>query len=140
MTNAQKWVAAFLGLFLVLFFLTRLTMKDELGSAEPPMSMGGSNVENAAEQTPETLITNLGCVNCHGADLNGTTVGPSLKMVKEYWNRDALINYLRSPVSYSRDERFTKYQQEFPNVVMPSFSNVDVKELGKIADYLLNQK
>ena len=104
------------------------------------MSMGGSNVEDAAEQTPETLIANLGCVNCHGSDLNGTNSGPSLKMIKGYWTRDALINYLRSPVSYSRDERFEKYQQQFPNVVMPSFSNVDVKQLGKIADYLLKDQ
>jgi hypothetical protein len=29
MTNAQKWVAAFLGLFLVLFLLGRLTRKEE---------------------------------------------------------------------------------------------------------------
>jgi len=36
-------------------------------------------------------------------------------------------------------DRFKEYQQQYPNMVMPSFNNINVQELGKISEYLLNQ-
>jgi hypothetical protein len=34
-------------------------------------------------------------------------------------------------------DRFKDYKAKYPNVIMPSYNNVDVKDLGKIAEYLL---
>jgi hypothetical protein len=34
-------------------------------------------------------------------------------------------------------ERLKAYREQFPGIIMPSYSNKDVKELGKIADFLL---
>jgi hypothetical protein len=37
------------------------------------------------------------------------------------------------------NERFEVFKEKFPNVIMPSFGNVNVQELGKLAEYLLNR-
>ncbi|MCL4550478.1 MAG: cytochrome c [Bacteroidetes bacterium] len=140
MTNAQKWVAAFLGLFLILFLLGRLTMKEE--SSTPPMMMGqmaNQQAQVSDDADGPTLVKQLGCISCHGDNLQGTNIGPALANIKEHWTRDALINYLRNPSAYSGDARFQQYREQFKNVVMPSFNNMDVKQLGKIADYLLTR-
>ncbi len=140
MTKPQIWVAAFLFLFIVLFMIGRLTreeepMRDLSGMNSAPM--GG---ETNAELTGDKLITSFGCVNCHGADLAGTNMAPSLKGLKEFWSsRDALINYLRNPNSFMDSNRFKAYRSKYPNGIMPSYGNKDVKDLGKIVDYLLQQ-
>jgi len=94
--------------------------------------------QTTTELTGDKLIQSFGCNNCHGSDLAGTNMGPSLKGLKEFWsNRDNLINYLRNPNSYMDSDRFKEYKAKYPNGIMPSYGNKDVKDLGKIADYLL---
>ena len=138
MTKPQIWVAAFLLLFIVLFMIGRLTkedepMKDFSGMKNSPMSE-----QTSAELTGDKLIQSFGCTNCHGADLAGTNMGPSLKGLKEFWSsRDNLINYLRNPNSFMDSDRFKGYKAKYPNGIMPSYGNKDVKDLGKIADFLL---
>jgi mono/diheme cytochrome c family protein len=97
---------------------------------------GGDDVAVSADDNALSLINRMNCVSCHGVDLKGTKLGPSLYSAKEYWSRDNLINYLRNPSSYSGDDRFEAYKKEY-NSIMPSFSNHDVKDLGVVADYLL---
>ncbi len=141
MTKPQIWVAAFLLLFVILFMLNRLTkeeeapMKDFSGMNDSPMGPQTND-----EITGEKLVMTFGCVNCHGADLAGTSMGPSLKSIKEFWSsRDNLINYLRNPNSFMDSDRFKSFRVKYPNQIMPGFGNKDVKDLGKIADYLLAQ-
>ncbi len=139
MTKPQIWVAAFLALFVLLFLLERATEKsnNENGHVvNNPVPQTGMTSANA---TAPELISKLGCINCHGSELNGTQMGPNLKNISQYWSRDKLINYLRNPSSYMSSARFREYQEQFPNTMMPSFGNIDVKELGKIADYLLKK-
>jgi mono/diheme cytochrome c family protein len=87
--------------------------------------------------TGADLIVRVGCINCHGNDLAGTSRGPSLISITKYWSRDKLINYLRNPNAFMNSERFQEYKEKYPNVIMPSYNNIDVKDLGKIAEYLL---
>lgn len=138
MTNAQKWISAFLGLFLVLFLLSRVTKKDESGML-PMGEMSGQSSDTGYEADGMTLISRIGCTSCHGEKLEGTKLAPGLVQISKNWSRDALINYLRNPSSYSGDARFDAYRQTYKNVVMPSYGNIDVKELGKISDYLLTR-
>ncbi|MHB8906430.1 MAG: c-type cytochrome [Melioribacteraceae bacterium] len=137
MTNAQKWVAAFLGLFLVLFLLGRLTRKEE--EPQIPQTMGEQPTQVSGEVDGLTMINQIGCTSCHGDNLQGSKLAPQLVNLKQFWTRDALINYLRNPQSYSRDVRFDDYRSKYKNVIMPSYGNIDVKELGKIAEYLLTR-
>jgi mono/diheme cytochrome c family protein len=139
MTNAQKWVAAFLGLFLVLFIIGRLTRKED--TSIPPMmgQMSNQNAQVSEEADGKTLVQQVGCISCHGSDLEGSQMAPAIVKLKEHWTRDALINYLRNPSSYSGDKRFDDYRAQYKNVMMPSFNNLDVKVLGKISDYILTK-
>ena len=142
MTNAQKWVTAFLGLFLVLFLLERITKKEEPTAITQSMSGQNSrqNVKVTSDADGPTLMREIGCVSCHGDDLKGSQMAPALSNIKKNWSRDELINYLRNPSSYNGGERFDQYRASYKNVIMPSFSNIDVKELGKIADYLISKE
>ena len=140
MTKPQIWVAVFLVLFIVLFMIGRLTkeeetMKDFSGMNDSPMGQ-----QSSSELTGDKLIESFGCINCHGSNLAGTNMGPSLKGLKQFWSsRDNLINYLRNPNSFMDKDRFKEYRAKYPNGIMPSYGNKNVKDLGKIADYLLTQ-
>ena len=137
MTKPQIWVVAFLGLFLILFVLEQLTKKEEKEKVIPEQNTVPQTNLSSENLSASELVSKLGCTSCHGTDLNGTRMGPSLHKVKEYWGRDKLINFLRNPSSYSDTDRVKEYQKNFPGLMMPSFNNIDVKELGKVADYLL---
>ena len=140
MTKPQIWVAAFLVLFFLLFILQRATNEPSRGTNGPMGStVPQQNMASDENASPEDLINRLGCKNCHGAELAGTNVAPTLKGLSQYWSKDQLINYLRNPSSYMDSDRFKEYKSKYPNMVMPSFSNIDVQELGQIAEYLLKQ-
>lgn len=140
MTNAQKWMSAFLVLFLVFFIFGRITKKEEVITHPATENYQGQ----ASQQTETdldgfTLIKQSGCLTCHGQNLEGTNMAPALAGLNEVWSRDKLINYLRNPSAYSGDKRFKEYKLKYKNIVMPSYGNIDVKDLGKMADYLLTK-
>lgn len=137
MTKPQIWVAAFLALFIILFLLQRATKQEEAESPNISMNTVPQSNMSSENVSGKDLIARIGCYNCHGSNLAGTSQGPSLIGIKEYWSRDQLINYLRNPNSFMSSDRFKKYKESFPNVIMPSYNNIDVKDLGKIAEYLL---
>jgi hypothetical protein len=140
MTKPQIWVAAFLFLFIVLFMIGRLTREEEPMRDLSGMDNSQMGGQTNTELTGDKLVMSFGCVNCHGADLAGTNSGPSLRGLKEFWgSRDALINYLRNPNSFMDSDRFKAYRSKYSSGIMPSFGNKNVKDLGKIADYLLTQ-
>ena len=137
MTKPQIWVAAFLALFILLFLLQRATKQEETNNPNLSTNTVPQSNINSENISGKDLIGRIGCHNCHGTDLAGTVKGPSLAGINKYWNRDQLINYLRNPNSFMSSERFKDYKEKFPNVMMPSYNNIDVKDLGKIAEYLL---
>ena len=136
MTKSQIWIASLLLMFLILFGISQLTQKEsENNSVNNLPGSGNSGASN--EQTVETLIKANGCTSCHGTDFKGTDLAPALVGVKQYWsNREDLITYLRNPSSFMGKERFENYREKYTSVVMPSFNNLNVKDLGKIADYV----
>jgi hypothetical protein len=141
MTKPQIWIATFLALFILLFLLSRLTKDAETDQITPPVESPVPQTNMSSEElSVKELITKLGCETCHGIDLQGTRMGPSLYNVSEYWGRDKLINYLRNPSSYADTERYQELQKQYPGMIMPAYNHIEVKELGKIADYLLELK
>lgn len=136
MTNSQKWILVTLLVFLSLFFLSKFTGQEEEYNED--LSAYINETTENKELNGLQLASNIGCTTCHGPNLEGGKIGPSLKNVSQYWRRDGLINYLRNPVEYSGDERFKEYKLKYPNIVMPAYKEIDVKDLGKIADYILS--
>jgi cytochrome c2 len=137
MSKPQIWIASFVFLFLILFILNQVTKEEEEGSGNPVQNPVPQTDMSSGESTGEQLVRRLGCVSCHGTDLKGSRMGPDLTAVEDFWSRDRLINYLRNPNSFMDSERMKKYKEEFPGIMMPPFNHVDVKDLGKIAEYLL---
>lgn len=138
MTKPQIWVSAFLALFIFLFILQKATSEKETMPDRSSMNNVPQTQEMTTQEvTPQQLMTKLSCTNCHGTDLAGTKLGPNLHGVGQFWSRDNLINYLRSPASFMDSDRFKEYRTKFPGAIMPGFGNIDVKDLGRIADYLL---
>lgn len=138
MTKPQIWVAAFLVLFFVLFMLGQLTKKEK-PVQEFNLPMNNSNTETSSEElSGSDLFAEFGCVNCHGRDLTGTAMAPSLIGVSQYWNKESLISYLRNPSDFMNDVRFKEYKRKYPSQMMPGYGEKNIKDLGKIADYLLD--
>ncbi len=137
MTKPQIWIASFIFLFIALFVLNRLTKEDVEKEKNPVENPVPQTDMSSGEITAEELVRKLGCISCHGADLSGTRMGPDLSSVRNFWSRDQLINYLRNPNSYMDTERMQQYKKNFPGTMMPPFNHVDVKDLGKVADYIL---
>jgi mono/diheme cytochrome c family protein len=138
MTKPQIWVASFLVLFIILFIIGRLTKEKEPVKNIPQGEV--TNETSPENLTAEEMIVNFGCVNCHGQELQGTIQGPALKNLSQYYSRKDLISYLRNPQSFMSSARLREYREQFPNVMMPNFSNKNIKDLGKLADYLLGRK
>ena len=135
MTKPQIWIASFLALFILLFILQIVTKEEEKFMPIPTENL--TNQPSKENFSAQDLIANFGCTNCHGIDLEGTKLGPELKDISKNFGRGELITYLRNPGSFMGSERFQKYREQYPSVIMPNFGNKDVKDLGKIEDYLL---
>ncbi|MBT8378880.1 MAG: cytochrome c [Ignavibacteria bacterium] len=137
MTKPQIWVSAFLVLFILLFIIGRITKEKETERIFSNQINNTTSQQNTTELTAEQLVKNFGCVNCHGTDLAGTNLGPSLKKLSEYWSKKSLIAYLRNPTNYMNEERFKEYKEKYPSQIMPGYGEKNIKDLGKIAEYLL---
>jgi cytochrome c553 len=93
----------------------------------------------SGELSSTDLLARNGCLNCHGEGLEGTQMAPPLVKIAQNWTREKLINYLRNPSSYMDSDRFKDFRKQYPGTMMPPYNNLDVKDLGKIADYLLTK-
>ena len=135
MTKPQIWVATFLVIFILLFILQKATKKEEHPPQMPPTML---NEQTTGENlTGAELFSNFRCTSCHGNDYQGTKKGPTLIGLNEFYSRKDLIAYLRNPDSFMDSGRLKDYREQYPGIIMPSYSNKDVKDLGKIADFLL---
>ena len=140
MTKPQIWVAAFLAAFILLFMLQRATKKEEAPSRDLSSQMNNQMTEeNTTELTATQLISNFGCTNCHGGELQGTPMAPALINLSQHWGKESLLNYLRNPNDFMDEARFIEYREKYPSQIMPSYGNKNIKDLGKIVDYLLTK-
>jgi hypothetical protein len=142
MTKPQIWVAAFLVVFILLFMLQKLTQKEEESPRDLSGQMNNQMMEEnstGSDLTAEQLVSNFGCTNCHGGELQGTPMAPALTNLSSYWGKESLLNYLRNPNDFMDKARFQEYKEKYPSQIMPSYGNKNIKDLGKIVDYLLTK-
>lgn len=132
-------MAAFLGLFLILLVVGRIAKKDDEVETMTPQMMQQSQQSSSQYGDGFSLIKQAGCITCHGSNLQGSKMAPALTGLAEYWTREKLINYLRNPASFGTAERFAEYKEKYKNIVMPSYNNIDIKDLGRMADFLLTK-
>ena len=139
MTKPQIWVTVFLAAFILLFMLQIITKEEEAPRDLSNQMNNQMMEENTNELTAEQIISNFGCTNCHGGELQGTPMAPALTNLSSYWGKESLLNYLRNPNDFMDDARFQEYKKKYPNQIMPPYGNKNIKDLGKIVDYLLTR-
>jgi len=139
MTNAQKWVTVFLLLFVLLLALSKLTNKDEKSSSEANYSEENVNPNETVQINAEKLISQNKCLTCHGRDLGGSGMGPSLTNLSDNWEKDALINYLKDPSSFLNIARMAVLREKYGSD-MPAVKNLSNDEISAIAEFLLKLK
>ncbi|MCF6270004.1 MAG: cytochrome c [Melioribacteraceae bacterium] len=136
MTNAQKWVSTFLLLFILLLVLAKMTSseEDELVITE--------NIESTEDQSPEKyaeeLMANNKCFTCHGKNLEGARMGPSLANVKENWEKGDLVSYFKNPKAFLSNPRMAVLKDKYSKE-MPAQDKLSHKELDALAEYLLHR-
>lgn len=133
MSKAQVWIAVFLGIFIVLFLINQSTEEEKFVSKSEEIS-SKSNSNDIAK-----ILEDQNCYACHGANLQGTSLGPSLENIKKYWkNSEELANYLSNPDKFMHLDRFKEYKKQF-KTIMPPYNTLSREQLIKICDYLLSR-
>jgi mono/diheme cytochrome c family protein len=136
MTNAQKWVAVFLILFVLLLVLSKITSnKSKENLYETPQNEYSSD---SSRLNAEDILSSNRCLTCHGKDLNGSGRAPSLLNVAENWKKDNLISYLQNPQAFLNNERMLVLKEKY-NTQMPAQDNLSTEELNIVAEYLINK-
>ncbi len=142
MTNAQKWVTAFLVLFILLLVLSKMTDR-QASETETAESVTPEYVESGANESSEIyvgdLLANNRCFTCHGNDLNGTGMGPSLANVSDNWKKVSLISYFQNPKAFLSNPRMAALSEKY-NRDMPAQERMTIEELNALAEYLLTRK
>jgi len=138
MTNAQKWVSAFLVLFILLLVLSKMTDRQE----NETETYATENVEATQNQPAEIdidyLLGSNRCYTCHGKDLNGTGMGPSLAKISESWKKQSLVSYFQNPKAFLSNPRMAVLKEKY-NREMPAQEKMSMEELEAVAEFLLNR-
>lgn len=138
MTNAQKWVIVFLVLFILLLALSKLTKREESSTESTSTEETMQNGE-PAQINAENLIAKNRCVSCHGRDLNGSSMGPSLINLSANWEKSDLVSYLQNPSSFLSNARMAMLKDKYGRD-MPAVKNMTAEELDVLASFLLDIK
>jgi mono/diheme cytochrome c family protein len=136
--GVPRWA---LGLSSVMFLAGAVFFATNLAGANPPI--GGTPQPSAAGRNAVAIIKAAGCQTCHGPDLAGQGIFPSLHGVKN------------GPVSANLRQLGTDHPDDWANlwiagtdpavagidrVVMPAFggppNNLTADEIATVVDYL----
>jgi len=88
--------------------------------------------------TPEALYVDLGCAKCHGDNREGQRSGPPLVKIIDHWDKDSLLEYLKSPKTFVQSNPRLLYLNEQYPIAMPAYGTTDEQDLRKLADFILN--
>ncbi len=136
MTNAQKWVSVFLVLFILLLVLSKMTNREE---GETTITENIESVETESVKIDvEYLLGSNRCFTCHGKDLNGTGMAPSLANVSDNWKKNNLVSYFQNPKAFLSNPRMAVLAEKY-NRDMPAQERMTLEELEAVAEYLLNR-
>ncbi len=107
-----------------------------------PVSSGASERRARVEANKaEQIYQEWGCGTCHGENAAGSSQGPSLLGLSAHWRREALLRYLKDPVSVrATDERLERLSKRYYPISMPAFDGLDEAQIEILADYLLQRQ
>ncbi len=94
---------------------------------------GPSEEELTQAASGRRLYRREGCVACHGLDLGGTAMAPTLDHVARHWSRDDLAKFLADPEPWvARDGRLRRLRQAHPTSMrgFPYLSDAERRDLA----------
>jgi mono/diheme cytochrome c family protein len=95
--------------------------------AEPPPAKTGDELYVAGN-----------CHVCHGADRNGSSLGPPLRKLAANWSAEEMVKYFKDPGNYAAsDPRLSEHKGKY-QMVMPPLRIPDADQL-RLAQWLLEQ-
>ena len=100
----------------------------------------GEKPEGAASAADagKELFSAKNCVMCHGDNGEGRSSAPALRMLKQYYTKNQLIEYLKDPNAYAdKTPRLAERRGMYPRM-MPSFKSSEAAELEQLAEYVLS--
>ncbi len=139
MTNAQKWVSIFLVMFILLLVLSKMTNRQGNENETTVFEDIESVETESVEINIDYLLGSNRCYTCHGKDLNGTGMGPSLAKVGDNWKKVSLVSYFQNPKAFLNNTRMAVLKEQY-NRDMPAQERMTMEELEAVAEYLLNRK
>jgi len=100
---------------------------------------GGLSESSASEA--RRLYTAESCTMCHGEMAQGVEeLGPALRDLAPYWDRDRLADYLADPEAFRvANPDFEERRDASFNMEMPPFDHLSVEQRGMLADWLLTR-
>ena len=107
--------------------------------------------DSSANQSPEAagqapgppsgaaVYSRSGCAACHGPQLSGSALGPTLLQADEHWQRGALAAFVKDPAPAEKaSERLRSLRSSFPSP-MRGYPVISKADREALADYILAQ-
>jgi mono/diheme cytochrome c family protein len=99
---------------------------------------GGKPEAVTTTDAGKELFSAKNCVMCHGDNGEGRSSAPALRMLKQYYTKAQLIEYLKDPSAYAdKTPRLAERRGMYPRM-MPSFKSTEPAELDQLAEYVLS--
>jgi mono/diheme cytochrome c family protein len=80
-----------------------------------------------------------GCAACHGFDLRGAQMAPSLENLSRHWDAASLEHFLRAPNEVKASSSRLRKLDERYAAKMPGVFNHDSERLRALVTFLLDQ-
>lgn len=101
------------------------------------VSCGNSSNEKTNTMPGRAVFEKYNCGLCHGENGEGKPNAPALRDLKANWQKANLIEYLKHPTEYAKnDERLKTKGTDFPTM-MPDYDYISDGDLSILADYLM---
>ena len=100
---------------------------------------GGEPADPELVRLGREVYREEGCGACHGADLRGAPMGPSLERLSKRWESESLEHFLIAPdEAIAASSRLRRLDAEY-SADMPGVFNRDGERLRALVAYLLER-
>jgi len=83
------------------------------------------------------LFREQNCIQCHGVDGSGTSLGPTLRGKQPFWTREKIAAYLADPQSVIKGDARLEAQAAKYMLPMIKFAGLTLEQRLALADHVL---
>jgi mono/diheme cytochrome c family protein len=99
--------------------------------------LAAAEADNSSKSGSE-LYTASNCALCHGADRNGSALGPPLRKLKANWTAEEMVKFFKDPSNYAANNPRLAADKGKYSVPMQPLRIADADQL-RLAQWLLEQ-